>query len=121
MRIWRLLPLLALVACGSDPIRLDAERVMQRTTPPRSVTPYLSFARSQAGADAEWSFQLTTSWRDYSAWAVERLTPDFTCRAEAEAVRCYRALDGDGYSLTLAPSRSGDVMSVRAVFAARPR
>ena len=112
-----MLPLLAAVACGGDPIRRNAERVMQRTTPAGVVGPYLSFARSPAGVDAEWSFQLTISWAAYSSWVVDRLAPDYSCKADAAAVHCTQVLEGDIYRVTLT---SPDGTSVRVVFTARP-
>ena len=91
---------------------------MQRTVP-AGQNPYFSFTRSDVGADAEWTFDLTVSWAEYSKWVAERLAPEYSCKVDPGALLCHRTYAGDSYTLTLRASGPG-AASVRAVFIARP-
>jgi hypothetical protein len=71
------------------------------------------------GADAEWSFDLTVGWAEYSKWVAERLAPEYSCKVEPGALLCHRTYAGDSYTLTLRTSGSKGA-SVRARFIARP-
>lgn len=99
--------LLAALACANDDAaRREAERAVEVTLPAGAVQPVMTFARNSSGISANWHFEITVGWTEYSQWVADRLRGRFICQVAVDrpVVECTRELDADLYTLTLTAS-----------------